>query len=282
MNDLNAQIKQLPVTIAGRIIHACIPYRRAVVMANIDQVFGSALTDCNKTHLAKAFYSHLATSIKEMFQLRFLTDKALAARVDVRGHEHMLATVAQKKGVLVVTGHFGSWEFAPIGGVANFKEFEGQFHFIRRTLGIKSLERLLFQRYYRAGLCVISQKNSLHLVCDALDKNHAVIFVLDQHAQLETRDGVAVEFFGKKAGTYRSLATLSRYTGVPVVPAATYRLPNGRHVLEFHEPIPWQDYETTQESIYRNTLKYNQALERIIMAHPEQWSWLHKRWKLKE
>ena len=117
-------------------------------------------------------------------------------------------------------------------------------------------------------------------MCDALDQNHAVIFVLDQHAQLNNRDGIAVEFFGKKAGTFRSLATFSRHSGVPVVPAAGYRLPNGRHVLEFFEPIPWKDYETTQESIYRNTLAYNQALERIILAHPEQWSWFHKRWKL--
>lgn len=86
--------------------------------------------------------------------------------------------------------------------------------------------------------------------------------------------------FGKKAGTYRSLATISRHTGIPVIPAASYRLPNGKHVLEFHDPIPWKDYETTQESLYRNTLAYNQALEKIILAHPEQWNWMHKRWKL--
>ena len=99
---------------------------------------------------------------------------------------------------------------------------------------------------------------------------------------MANRDGVAAEFFGKKAGTYRSLASISRNTGVPVVPAAGYRLLNGRHVLEFYEPIVWQDYPTTQESIYRNTLAYNQALERIILEHPEQWLWLHKRWKLKK
>ena len=118
-------------------------------------------------------------------------------------------------------------------------------------------------------------------MCDVLEKNHAVVFVLDQHASLANRDGVAAEFFGKKAGTYRSLASISRHTGVPVVPAAGYRLPNGQHVLEFFEPIVWKDYPTTQESIYRNTLAYNQALEKIILAHPEQWLWLHKRWKLK-
>lgn len=249
-------------------------------MANINQVFSNQLDHQQKIHLAKSYYSHLAQSIKEGMQMRFMRDETLRDRVEIRGHENMLAIVKQQKGVLVVTGHFGNWEFAPIGGVLNFKEFQGQFHFIRRTLGFKALEKILFKRYYQAGLNVIPKKNSLDQVCIALDKNHAVIFVLDQHASLNNRDGIAVEFFGKKAGTYRSLAMLSRHTGVPVVPAAGYRLPNGTHVLEFFDPIPWRDYGSTQESLYQNTLAYNQALERIILAHPEQWNWLHKRWKI--
>ncbi|KTD19160.1 lipid A biosynthesis lauroyl acyltransferase [Legionella lansingensis] len=263
-------------------LYRFIPYRRGVICANIELVFGDRLTKAQKERLAKAFYSHLATSIKEIIHLRFISEKSLRERVEVRGHQRLLDIIAKKRGVLILTGHFGNWEFAPLGGVLNFKEFQGQFHFIRRTLGSKTLERLLFRRYYQAGLNVIPKKNSLEQVCNALEQNHAVIFVLDQHASLANRDGVAVEFFGKKAGTYRSLASLARHTGVPVVPAASYRLADGRHVLEFHEPILWQDYGDAQESIYRNTLTYNQALERIILEHPEQWHWLHKRWKLKE
>lgn len=281
MNELADKIDGLPITLIGRILHACLPYRKQVVMSNIEQVFGNKLQPTQKKHLAKAFYSHLATSIKEMLYLRFMSEKKLRACVEVRGYERLLAIAEKEQGVLVLTGHFGSWEFAPIGGIANFKQFKGQFHFIRRTLGNKFLECILFRRYYRAGLNVIPKKNSLHQVCDALEQNHAVIFVLDQHASLANRDGVAVEFFGKKAGTYRSLASFARHTGVPVVPASAYRLADGRHVLEFHEPIPWQEYGNVQESIYQNTLAYNQALERIILAHPEQWLWLHKRWKLK-
>lgn len=280
MTKLEQQIKALPVSISGRFIYNFLPYRRRLVLANIDQVFDNQLNLSQKKYLAKAYYSHIAKSIKEALRLRFMSEKKLRDQVEVIGHENMLNVVAQNKGVLVVTGHFGNWEFAPLGGVLNFKEFKGQFHFIRRTLRFKALERLMFKRYYQAGLNVIPKKNSLEQVCVALENNHAVIFVLDQHASLVNRDGIAVEFFGKKAGTYRSLAMLARNTGVPVIPAAGYRLPNGKHVLEFHDPIPWKDYETTQESLYQNTLAYNQALEKIILKHPEQWNWMHKRWKL--
>lgn len=281
MSDLTHQIDALRVSAAGRFVYHCLPYRRRVVLSNIKQVFGESLSDAQQIRLAQAFYSHLLTSVKEMFCLRLMSEQQVRDRVEVKGHERLLDVAAQGKGVLVLTGHFGNWEFAPLGGILNFKQFQGQFHFIRRLLGNKTLERILFRRYYRAGLNVISKKNALSQVCDVLDQNHAVVFVLDQHASLRNRDGVAVEFFGKKAGTYRSLASIARHTGIPVVPAAGYRLSSGRHVLEFFEPISWQDCNTTQESIYRNTLAYNQALERIILAHPEQWLWLHKRWKLK-
>lgn len=282
MTSLSNKIANLPISWAGRFLYRYLPYRRAVVKANIEQVFGSQLNDGEKVRLAKAFYSHLAKSIKEAIQLRFMSEKKLCEQVEVRGYERLLAIVAEKRGVLILTGHFGNWEFAPIGGILNFKEFQGQFHFIRRTLRYKFIEKILFKRYYQAGLNVIPKKNSLQQVCDALEQNHAVVFVLDQHASLANRDGIAAEFFGKKAGTYRSLASFARHTGVPVVPAAGYRLPDGKHVLEFFEPICWQEYASAQESIYRNTLSYNQALEKIILAHPEQWLWLHKRWKLKE
>lgn len=280
MNKLTQQIKALPVSWVGRFIYYVVGYRRKLVLTNITQVFGDRLTRSEKIHLAKAYYSHLITSLKEALQLRFMSEETLKEKVQVIGHEHMLSVVAQQKGVLVLTGHFGNWEFAPLGGVLSFDEFKGQFHFIRRTLRFKALERIMFNSYYKAGLNVIPKKNSLDKVCAALDQNHAVIFVLDQHASLVNRDGIAVEFFGKKAGTYRSLATLQRHTGIPVIPAAGYRLPNGTHVLEFFEPIQWQDYDSTQEALYHNTLAYNQALERIILANPAQWNWMHKRWKL--
>lgn len=273
-------IDTLPVSLAGRLLYRCLPYRRRVVMDNIDRVYQGTLSGCQKTHLAKAFYSHIALSLKEMLLLRFMREETIKARVEVRGHQHLLDIAAQGRGVLVLTGHFGNWEFAPIGGILNFTQFQGHFHFIRRTLGIQWLEQLLFKRYYRAGLQVIPKKNALQPVLEALDQNHAVVFVLDQHASLTNRDGIAVDFFGHKAGTYRSLATLARHTGIPVVPAAGYRLPNGQHVLEFHKPLAWEDKDSVSEGLLHNTRRYNEALERIILAHPEQWSWFHKRWKL--
>lgn len=281
MTKINEQIAKLKPSFWGKVFYYLLPYRRSVIDSNMAQVFGDTLSTADKVKLKKAYYSHLATSIKEAFQLRFMSENKLKAAVEVRGEKYPLSVVERGQGVLILTGHLGNWEFAPIGGILNFKAFQGQMHFIRRQLGNKFIERLLFKRYYKSGLHVIPKKNSLQQVCNILEKNHAVVFVMDQHACIENRDGIAVEFFGKKAGTYRSLASISRNTGIPVIPATSYRLPNGRHVLEFLPPMEWQDYGSLKESLYQNTLKYNKALEALILSHPEQWMWVHKRWKLK-
>lgn len=280
MDNIEQQISSLPVSKVGKFFYHWLPYRKNIIKKNINNVFADKLSNDAKEHLIKAFYSHIVKCIGEILLFRFKSIDYLKSKVQVRGYQTLLDIHSQGKGVLILTGHFGNWEVAPIGGILNFEQYQGQFHFIRRTLKNKFIEKILFKRYYKAGLNVIPKNNSLDLVKEALDNNHAVVFVLDQHANISNKDGIPVEFFGKKAGTYRSLASFARYTGVPVVPAAGYRLNNGEHVLEFFEPIYWEDGKTNQESILINTSKYNQALEKIVLKNPEQWLWLHNRWKL--
>jgi len=198
MNCIKKAIIALPITMAGRLAYGLLWYRRSLIRANMTQVFGKQLDKAQQNHLIKAFYSHLMTSIREAIMLRFMSEAQLKAQVEVRGEEYLADLALQHQGVLILTAHVGNWEYAPIGGMLNFKNYQGKFHFIRRTLGHKWLEKILFKRYYAAGLAVIPKKNSLQHVSDVLDKREAVVFVLDQHASIGNRDGIAVEFFGKK------------------------------------------------------------------------------------
>jgi Kdo2-lipid IVA lauroyltransferase/acyltransferase len=279
-SDTEKKILALPVTVWGRLMSSLCPYRKKVILSNIFQVFGDRISSKAQKHLMTAFYSHFGKIISETFRLRLMTEKDLEERVSIEGYQHLLDVAEKGRGVLVLTGHFGNWEFAPLGGISQFKQFKGHFHFIRKSIGFKSLENILFKRYFRAGLRIINKKNALDKILSALENNHAVIFVMDQHATLANKDGLAVEFFGKKAGTYRSLAMVSYYANVPVVPAASYRTPDNRHVLKFFPPMEWIAYPDPEQALYENTLRYNQVLENIILEHPEQWWWLHKRWKL--
>jgi KDO2-lipid IV(A) lauroyltransferase len=179
--------------------------------------------------------------------------------------------------VLVLTGHFGNWEVATLAGIARFPRYRGRFHVLRRPIRPRWIERLLNRRFRRAGLHVLPKLGSLDAILGRLAENDAVVFVLDQHAG--GRDGVAVDFLGSPASTFRSLAVIALATGAPVVPLGAWREPDGRHVIRFDEPLPLLDDDDPAAAIRANTLAYNAALERILRRHPEQWFWMHRRWK---
>ncbi len=272
-------IAGLEPTRTGLFLYYCLPYRKKVIMENLQRVFAGVLDQAEMIKLAQSYYSHLATSIKETILSRFQTVDAVKKAVIVEGEEHLYAASKQKKGILILTGHFGNWEYAPIGGLMQFPEYFGRFHFIRKTLAIKWLERLLFRRYFAAGIRVIPKKNAIPKVISALEKNDAVVFVLDQAASIKNKQGVPTHFFGQPVGTYRSLATIARATGAPVVLGTSYRRQDGRHVMSFLPAIKWQADPDGKKEIIQNTENYNRALETLVLAHPDQWLWMHRRWK---
>lgn len=277
---LKKYINDLQPTTAGKFLYYCVPFRKKVVLQNMRQVFGNLFTQDEIIKLAQAFYSHIATALKENLLMRFMSMQQIKGKAEIKGAEYLYELVGNKvKGAIIITGHFGNWEFAPIAGILNFSDYQGRFYFVRKLIATKWIEKILFRRYYQAGLNVIPKQNSLDKVCDALEKNNAVVFVLDQHASLKAKDGITVDFLGMPAATFRSPAMIVRHTQVPVLPCRAYRNKEGKHVLEFFKRLEWLPAANSKEEILINTRQYNKVLEDFILEYPEQWLWMHRRWK---
>jgi KDO2-lipid IV(A) lauroyltransferase len=169
---------------------------------------------------------------------------------------------------------------ATAAGIARFPEAHGHFHFVRRPIKPRWLENLVYRRSRRLGFGFLSKRGSVDEFIRILEAGEIILYPFDQCAL--GRDGIDVEFFGHAAGTFRSLAILARATGAPVLPASTWRGPDGRHVLRFEEPLRPVECDDYNEEIRRNTRLYNAALERMILRHPEQWWWMHRRWRRRQ
>ncbi len=265
------------VPLVGKLIYYLIPIRRRVVLSNLRLVFGEKVPNDEIVRLAQAFYGHLARSLGEFLRFSWLSLERRRALVRVENIDAMLRAHAQGKGILVLTGHFGNWELATVAGMANFPQYRGRFHIPRKPLHPPWLDALVTGRFRRAGLDVLPKKGALEGILDRLAAQDVIVFILDQHAG--ARDGVEVEFFGHPAKTFRSLATIALATGAPVVPATTWRERDGQHVLRFEEALQVLECDDPDEAIRANTQAYNAALERLILRHPEQWFWMHRRWK---
>ncbi|MEO8280807.1 MAG: lysophospholipid acyltransferase family protein, partial [Ideonella sp.] len=173
--------------------------------------------------------------------------------------------------------HFGNFEVSTVAGLAQFPEVLGRIHFVRRTIKPAWLDALVNRRMREAGFGTIGKRGSLERMLALLENGDAIVFPFDQHARRP--DAIDVEFFGHPAGTFKSLAIIALATGAPVLPASSWRTPDGTHVLRVEPALPVIPASDPDGEIRRNTRAYNQALERLVMRHPEQWWWVHRRWK---
>jgi KDO2-lipid IV(A) lauroyltransferase len=262
---------------AARMLYRALPLRREVVLENLRRVYGDCADEAEIERIAQAHYGHLGRLLWEFLYFPWLSESRRRAMVRVDNLDGLIAAHERGRGVLVLTGHFGNFEVATAAGLAQYPQARGRFHFVRRPIKPAWLDALVTRRFRRAGFGVLPKRGGLEAILDRLAAGDIVVFPFDQFAG--RKDGVLAEFFGHPAGTFRSLAVIALSTGAPLVPASCWREPDGRHVLRFEDELPPVDHVDANEAILLNTRAYNRALERMIVRRPEQWWWVHRRWK---
>ena len=264
--------RALAAVLGGLLWHV-IRYRRAVILENLTTAFPE-WTERRRYQLGKEYSRHLALSLIEFFRIPRYARRNYEGVFEVRGFEHYRAAQAKGRGVLVVTGHLGSFELGA-GAMARLLDGEPVW------LVVKSFPRALdaFVTWVRrsTNLRIIAAKDSMPVITGALDRNETVVFVVDQNAT--HRLGVFVDFFGKQACTMSALAVLAARRRAPVVGAGIWREPDGRHLMQIYEEIPMERMGKARETIRHMTQVYTRFIEDRIREHPAQWLWSHRRWK---
>lgn len=272
-------LKSIPVPWFGKWLYHLFPYRRGVVLGNMRRVFGNAVPEADLVHLAQAYYGHYIRFLGEFLKLPWMSAAKKKRFIRIENVAAPLTALKKGKGLILLTGHFGNWEVSTVAGIQQFPEFKGQFHFVRRPLKPKLFNDFVTRRFHKAGFGTIAKRGSLDQILDLLAGGAIVVYVFDQHAG--KKDGVTVDFFGHPAGTFKSPALIAMSSGAPVIPASSWREPDGTHVLRFEEPIPVVETDNPGEDIRTNTRAFNAVLEQMLLRHPEQWIWMHKRWKVR-
>ena len=274
-----AKPKPTEVPWFGRWFYHLFPYRRNVALENLRRVFGDVLPEEEIHKLAQAYYAHYLRFTMEFVRLPFMSAERRKAWIRLENIEAPLRAHEKGKGILLLTGHFGNFEVSTVAGISQFPQYRGLFHFVRRPLKPRLLNAFVTYRFRRHGFGVLPKRGSLDRIFELLAHGAIIVYVFDQHAG--KGDGITVDFFGHPAGTFKSVALLALTTGAPVIPAYSWREPNGRHVLRFEDELPLIECDDVGEAIRINTQAYNRALERMLLRHPEQWIWMHRRWKVR-
>ncbi len=272
-----AEPARLDVPWFGKWCYYLLPFRRGVALGNLRRVFGDTLPESEIVRLAQAYYGHYIRCLLEFVKLPLMSAARKKKFVRVENMESPTKAHAKGKGLVLLTGHFGNWEVSTVSGIQQFPQFKGLFHFVRRPLKPQLLNDFITHRFRKAGFGTIAKRGSLDQILDLLAGGAIVVYVFDQHAS--GKDGVKVDFFGHPANTFKSPALIAMSSGAPVIPASSWREPDGTHVLRFEDPLEFAESDSGGEAIRANTRALNASIERMLLRHPEQWIWMHKRWK---
>ncbi len=189
--------------------------------------------------------------------------------------ELILTALLKSRPVLIVTGHFGNWELAGFAlGLFGFRTYA-----IARVLDNPHLERFLKQFRQRTGQTIIAKKDDFLRLNEALKVGGKVATLGDQDAGSR---GVFVNFFNKPASAHKAVALMAMEYDAVMLVIGTPRIREGDnwhyHII-CEDVIDPRDYTTDPNAIKAITQRYHDALARLIEKHPEQYFWLHRRWK---
>jgi KDO2-lipid IV(A) lauroyltransferase len=253
----------------GRLWHALDRGHRRLAERNIG--LGLGLDAPASARVARACFENLGRTVAE-FSLAGNRIEELLARVELAGADHLHRALAGGRGAFILAGHCGNWELlaarvsreVPVTGLA-------------RPMANPLVEESIEARRRAAGARTMNASDSARAVLRALGRGEAVGVLLDQNASRGER--VFVPFLGRPAATNLGLALLALKSGAPVLPAFSARAADGRHRAWVGAPIPPAETGDRAARIGVSTARFTAAIEAYVRQYPEQWFWVHDRWK---
>ena len=189
------------------------------------------------------------------------------------GLDHLKNTMETHGRALVLTAHLGNWELLAVAN--RLMGFPATV--VVRPLDAPWLDVVAERLRRKAGIELIDKRGALRPVLSALRRGRVVALLLDQNAS--RREGVFVPFFGRPASTSKSLAVLAVRTQTPVVPMFIYREGFQRHRVVIHPPLPVDPTRDSEGAVVELTQRCATAIEAAIGIAPDQWLWVHDRWR---
>ena len=246
---------------------------REVALSNLTHAFQDEMTPEEIDALARENFYQTALTLFEMGQSTHWPKETVKDRFRYYGMHHVMKAHAKGKGVLFVMGHMGNWEFLAPAIVASGLQPAAVY----RPLDFAPMDAYIKDMREKFGCRMYPTKKAIEGILHELGQGNVVGLLIDQNAT-KRRQGVFVDFFGRKASAHKGIAQLALATGVPVISFFVVR-ENGKFRAEFGPEIPVVNTGDMEADLVTNTQNFNRVIEGVVRRYPAQWFWVHRRWK---
>jgi len=272
LHCLELIVSRLPVSLALKagVIIGSLGYildirHRRLALSNIRRAFGRDKGIMDAADIARRSFQNIGKNMIE-----FLRNRPEDIKLD--GFEKIKGLVKNNTPVIFILGHFGNWEV--MGRKACDRGLI--LTVVEKAIKNKGLNRYVRERRISSGMEVLEKKGSANQLLGLLRMHKNIALLIDQYAG---RKGVFVGFFGIPTSTTPSPAVLALRTGAVICPVFIIREPNDKHRIIFESPVDIIKTGDIKMDIYNTTQEFVSILEKYVKQYPEQWWWVHRRWR---
>jgi KDO2-lipid IV(A) lauroyltransferase len=253
---------------------------RLVALDNLRHAFGEG-DEAERDRLVRDIYRHFCTMLMEIIHLpRMLHPQNWKQHMSIVNHRPIVDVLLSDRPIMIVSGHFGNWEL----GSYIFALFGFRTHGVARTLDNPYVDAFLRRFRQNTGQKILDKSRDYARIQQVLASKGFLMTLGDQDAG---QRGLFVNFFDRPASTHKAIALMALEYNVPMIVMVSPRAPlsgapgsdNWRYEAEAADIIFPEDYKDRPDAVTAMTQRFNTALERTIRRHPEQYFWLHRRWK---
>jgi len=245
----------------------------AVAMANLDLAYGDEMPAQEKRRIVVRSYENLIITAMETIKAQGASREEILSRVEFENEEILLEALDSGRAIIFITAHFGNWELGALAIGARFTPIA----IVGRPLDNRALDAVLRATREQFGITMIPKSRALPMMMKSLKAGTPVGVVVDQNTR--TKDGLLVDFFGKEARHTPVVSILARRTDALVVPVYSFSDDYRKWRVRFYPPLEIRKSDDMQKDIEEFTQKQAEVTERVIRSKPDEWFWLHKRWK---
>jgi KDO2-lipid IV(A) lauroyltransferase len=258
----------------GWVWYHIMPRHRERVRTHLRLAYGDRLNPEKVDRLAlQSMQQMLMMAVESLFTPRLINEWTWNRYVRLKGMRPLIEELLSERGVIVLTAHYGNWELLGFTMTALGLRAVA----VMRPLDNPFLNSYLLDVRVKRGLQLLDKRGATTLADDTLAGGGALCFLADQNAG---RKGEFVDFFGVEASTYRSIALLAIQHKVPIIVGYARRLSERfEYEAGCHRIIRPEEWEGRDDELHWITQEYTRAIEQFIREAPEQYLWIHRRWK---
>lgn len=246
--------------------------RNVLAYENIKAALGDKLTPQQMKRILKNLYRNLGEGFVELLWMPKMDKKYLDKNIEVVGKEHLIQARQKNCGLVFLTAHFGHWEMLNLAAAVGGYPIKA----IARQQKMRRLFNLLNSYREMKGCKVIFKDDAKKEILRAL-KNKEIVGILGD--QSGGNRGIFIDFFGRAASTPAGAVAFGIRTNSLIMPVFIIRKAKGKHKIVLNPPLEIKDGENQTETITDGLNQYIKILEKFITDYPDQWLWLHRRWK---